>query len=150
MIKSLLLSVLLTILFLLPSTSFSQTSTKVIGKIYTKEEANQLYGPVIKSIEISTNTLYSLAQKTPNYIMFNVMNDKIIVLDAQRKEIFGDVQNLTSSTSFHVYSTSQLLNLLKSGGESITYVQSRNNVMTITNGAFTMELAQICPPFCIN
>ena len=146
--KSLLFSVLLTILFLLPSTSFSQTSTQVIGKLYTKTEANQLYGAVNKSIEISTSTLDSLLQIAPDNIMFNLINDQLVILDGKRNQIFGPAQSISANQIFYVFSTSQVQALLELGNSSVTTVELRDSVLTVTNGDETLELGDICPPVC--
>ena len=57
-------------------------SLGVVGKLYTKAEADQLYGPVKQSISISTSTLTNLAAKTPDYILFNVINNSLYVLNS--------------------------------------------------------------------
>lgn len=147
--KNFLLSFLLAALIILPGTSCNQNADKVIGKIYTKEEANKTYGPVLKSIKIKTSTLDSLARNAPDKILFNIINDKIVVLNAKRMEIYGAEAGISDSTVFHLYSTSQLQSLLKSGGSDSTQVELRDSVFSITNGNYTLELSADCPPNCI-
>jgi hypothetical protein len=45
-------------------------------------------------------------------------------------------------------STGQVVLLLKMGAKKITRVEIRPKTMTLTNGDFTLEKVDPCPPFC--
>ena len=138
-------------LLLLSSIAIAQTttSTAVIGKLYTKAQADQIYGPVLQSIPISTSTLSALAAKTPNYIMFNIINGKLAIANSARMVLSGAMVSLSASQQMKVFSTSIVNQLIKQGGASTTTIELRaNNTLTVTNGDNTLEMAQACPPWC--
>jgi hypothetical protein len=124
-------------------------STQVVGKIYTKAEANSLYGPVVKSIELNITLLKSIALKTPQYIMFAIKNNQLFILDNKRNVLYPQGAVISSSDVFHVYSTSLFLQLLSNGISQTASFEERNNVFTVTSGASTMEYSLLCPPYCI-
>ena len=47
-----------------------------------------------------------------------------------------------------MFSKSKVEELLKLGKNIATFVEYRGNVLTITNGAYTLELSTDCPPNC--
>jgi len=123
---------------------------QVIGKIYTKSTANNLYGSVLNSVEINTSLLQKLTSQTPNYIMFQVIQSKLVVLDSKRNIIYtnGAISSVSASTVFRVFSTSIVNELLKEGNSPESYIEIRNDVLTITNGEDTLEQSANCPPIC--
>jgi 16S rRNA A1518/A1519 N6-dimethyltransferase RsmA/KsgA/DIM1 with predicted DNA glycosylase/AP lyase activity len=123
--------------------------SQVIGKIYTKSTANNLYGSVLNSVEINSSLLQKLTSQTPNYIMFQIIQGKLVVLDSKRNVIYtnGNFNAVSASTVFRIFSTSIVNELLKEGNNSETYIEIRNNVLTITNGDETLEESELCPPF---
>lgn len=40
------------------------------------------------------------------------------------------------------------LELISSGNEAITIFENRQDVFSLTNGSYTLEQGQICPPYC--
>ena len=49
---------------------------------------------------------------------------------------------------FHRFSKSIVKELLSLGKEEISYVEKRAEVLSITNGEFTLEMSDPCPPNC--
>jgi len=127
----------------------TQTTTGVIGKLYTKDQANQIYGPVLQSISINTTSLSALAAKTPNYIMFNILNGQVVILNSYRSVLYGPMTAVSASQVFRVFSTSIVNQLIQQGGSPTTNIELRaNNTLTVSNGEETLEMSYTCPPIC--
>ncbi len=127
----------------------TQTTTGVIGKLYTKTQADQIYGPVLQSVSISTSTLQSLLAKSPKYIMFNIINGQLVISTPQRSVLSGQMTALSTSQPMRLYSTSIINQLIQQGGASTTTIEIRaNNIVTLTNGTDTLESGTPCPPNC--
>ena len=47
-----------------------------------------------------------------------------------------------------MYSVTIVQQLLSDGNNPLTYVEKRQEVLTITNGIFTLEYSLLCPPCC--
>ena len=128
-------------------------ATKVIGKLYTKADANQIYGKVNTSVTVNTSTILQTMEKSPDYLMFNIINGHLIILSGKRAVLYSTDLSITSvskSTVFHVFSVSKIKELISVGGNNaLSTVELRaNNVLTVTNGEETMDASIICPPFC--
>jgi hypothetical protein len=128
-------------------------ATKVIGKLYTKVDANQIYGKVNTSVTVNTSTILQAMDKSPDYLMFNIINGHLIILNGQRTVLYSTNLSITSvskSTVFHKFSVSKIKELISTGGNNaITTVELRNNdVLTATNGTETIEGGILCPPNC--
>lgn len=118
------------------------------GKILTKENANQLFGLVLVSREIPTETLKNFTNQSVNVIMFKLMNNDLYILDNHRNALLPLGVTINSTEVFYVYSTTIIQQLLADGNTPFTYVEKRKDVLTITNGEFTLEYAGLCPPYC--
>jgi hypothetical protein len=118
------------------------------GEILTKENADQLFGPVLVSKEIPTETLKMYTNQSANVIMFKVMNNDLYILDNNRNALLPLGSTINSTEVFSMYSVAVVQQLLSDGNNPFTYVEKRNDVLTITNGMFTLEYSLLCPPFC--
>jgi hypothetical protein len=142
-IKSFLLFVLLSFNLL-----YSQT---VVGKIYTKDEANSIYGTVITSTQISSSLLSGLTNITTNYIMFRINNGNLYILGDQRKPLYPSGIVVDPQTEMRLFSVSLVSKIITDGNNPYTIIEIRkNNVLTITNGNYTLEYSWPCPPQCIS
>ncbi|OGU35552.1 MAG: hypothetical protein A2068_02160 [Ignavibacteria bacterium GWB2_35_6b] len=119
----------------------------IYGKIFTKEDAEELFGKVIKSVDMSTDEAINLLAKTDRYMMFNFVNDELIILNRNRKTIHGNYQP-KSSEVFHVYRTSVFEELLAKYPNNKISFQLREKKFSVENGNFVMEMTDPCPPFC--
>jgi hypothetical protein len=126
--------------------NFAQTKT--IGKIFTKDDANTLYGNVIFMVTINVSELDSVLSQTQNVIMFNIMNKKLVLLGDNRKVISSDTVSISPTDVFAVCSKSKLLELLNYGDGTQINFEIRLNHPTITYGMHTLEETSICPPIC--
>lgn len=120
------------------------------GEILTKENADQLFGPVLVSKEIPTETLKMYTNQSANVIMFKLMNNDLYILDNNRNALLPLGVTINSTEVFSMYSVTIVQQLLSDGNNPFTYVEKRKDVLTITNGEFTLEYAFLCPPYCPN
>ena len=120
------------------------------GEILTKENADQLFGPVLVSKEIPTETLKMYTNQSANVIMFKVMNNDLYILDNNRNALLPLGSTINSTEVFSMYSVAVVQQLLSDGNNPFTYVEKRKDVLTITNGEFTLEYSLSCPPICPN
>ena len=140
----------ITLLFL------SCSPTSQVGKLYSPEEANKLFGNVIYSVDINTNTLAGLIKKTDKSIMFGLINKQLIILDNKRHLLYPEKADFKETDVFTVYSTTVLNELLETGklnkqtdGDAETVsVEQRREVLSVSSDAQTLETGNKCPPYC--
>ncbi len=146
---------LVTVLLLLSTNQYAQEKGEIVGKIITSSEADALFGPAIKSISFNAKRLLMLANKSPEHIMFNVVNGEIRVLNNKRKALHPEGLSIASNERYHMFSTSKLLELMNlSGGTELVIQLRANDVLTIFAESSTkadthvLEFAISCPPWC--
>ena len=139
---------LIFILLIIFSLSF-ELQAQVIGKLYSKSDADNIYGPVLNSASINTSDLQTMLLKTQNYIMFSLVNGSPEILDNNRNSLYPTNLIVSSSQVFSLFSVSIVQELLTKGGSSLTTIENRQKTLTLTNGEITLEMGQLCPPFCI-
>lgn len=121
---------------------------EIIGKIFSKEEADKNYGPVISSVEISSSQLASLCRQASKYVMFNLKDGKLSILREGKTPLHPEGFNADADEKYAVYSKSVVEELLNAGKADTTVVEQRKDVISVTNGQQTLEMAGWCPPFC--
>ena len=137
------------LIFVLLFLSNSTISAQTYGKIFTNQQADNLFGPVLASVSVSRTTFQSFLNQTNNYIMFKVVDNGAIVLDNNRNKISPPTNiSISPSEEFTVYKVSVVSELLSKGTDNTVYIQQRSNVLSISTGGFTMEVGSICPPYC--
>jgi len=142
-------SLIVLISFVIISFSFnSEIISQDYGKIFTSTEADSLFGTVQMSYTIEDSVLISLLQKTKKVVMFKFINEKLIILGEKRRQLFGSVMEIDNDTVFHMFSVEKVLQLLEMGGSDSSTIERRVEVLSITNGNFTLEMSQPCPPYC--
>lgn len=125
----------------------------VVGKLYTKADANTTYGPVQVSVNVDTKVLQRIIKMSPDFIMFNIKSGKLMITNRKKEMLFSNDAALKSAAAdqvFHYFSTSKIIELLKNGGTAdVTSIELRNNeTLTVTNGTETLERSILCPPNC--
>jgi len=135
------------LIFFLTLLSFNLQAQKH-GKLYSKIEADVLYGPVITSNVITAAQLSVLCEGR-DILMFRMMGNQYAILGAHREYLLStELVTYSETDIFTVFSTSVILELLKTGGADNTYIEKRESVLSITNGSTTLEFGTFCPPFC--
>ncbi len=130
--------------FLFSSVSFSQA----VGKIYSREEANNLFGNVIDSTSISLCDLISAINQTQNYVMFQIINGELIILGDGRKVLYPVGKIVDPKEVFALFSKSKVIELLCLSSGNTVAVEKRQNHLTVTFGLNTLEFGEPCPPIC--
>ena len=134
----------------------SCSPTNQVGKLYSPEEANKLFGNVLYSADINTNTLAALIKKTDKSIMFGLINKQLIILDNKRHLLYPEKADFKETDVFTVYSTAVLNELLETGklnkqtdgnAETVS-VEQRREVLSVSSDAQTLETGNKCPPVC--
>jgi hypothetical protein len=121
------------------------------GTIFTKEQADQDYGPALESIPIPAEAFRLLLNQTSNHIMFRIENGNLFVLDNNRNLIYPQTDaNIQPTDECIVYSLSVIDELLESSGiPGINVnIERRSSVLSVTYGDKTMETGAMCPPNC--
>jgi len=130
----------------------SCSPTKEIGKIYTREEANKLFGNVIYSVDLNISVLSELLKKTEKSIMFGLIGRQLIILDNNRNLIYPEKAEYKDTDVFTVYDTdvvSQLISNKESRSQSENVsVEQRIEVLSISTEKNTLEMGLKCPPLC--
>jgi hypothetical protein len=119
-----------------------------IGKIFSKDEANNLYGAVQQSKDISSSELASLFSGSKNYLMFKIINNQLVILGDKRVVLYPAGYKDDNKEVFAVYSISKIQELLNTGKAVATTVEQRSEVISINNGEQTLEMMHWCPPYC--
>lgn len=145
-------AIILTTLFILITLSANvsaQGSFGRIGKRFSKDKAVELYGPVKNSIKLETSKLAKILEKSGNYTLFLLKKGELKIYNSKRIELYPVEGNaIDEKEPLRVFSTSMVLETINSGASGETYIENRENVLTITNGETTLEYAVLCPPLC--
>lgn len=134
------------LLFILLLAAVTSSSGQVIGKIFNAEYANQTFGEVVNSVEIENSQLTSLLNSAGEYIMFNIDTKSVRALDGNRTSVHGNADS--ENEVFYKLSTSQVELLFEKGGQKNTTIEMRQETLTLTNGEYTLEMSDPCPPHC--
>jgi hypothetical protein len=138
--------VIFALIVLLSGLSYSQ---QIIGKIYTKQEADSLYGPVLDSIPVQSNILSGLLTNSIGYIMFRIENGIVYIADNKRQPLYPSGLAVNPNDEFRVFSISLVALLIKNGNNPITFFETRNNgIISLNNGSDILEYGSLCPPYC--
>ena len=122
---------------------------QVVGQIFTKEEANKKYGPVVESVSFPVRTLQVILDKAEKYIMFNILNKQLYILDENRTVLYPSGSTVDDKQVFYYFSKSIVEGLINfTEKQPNVEIELRKDVLSITHGAFTLELMQWCPPIC--
>jgi hypothetical protein len=132
-------------IFFISHFCFAQTH----GKLYSSEEADLNFGPVLESVTIGTDQIKRILELSSENLMFNIIESRLVILDANRNILYADgITEVASETVFHMYSSSLVNELLQRGLNAGTFIEKRANVLSITNGDVTLEYGTPCPPYC--
>ncbi len=119
-----------------------------IGKLYSLTDATKLYGPVTYSVNIYSVDLQALLPQTSDYIMFDLINNNLVVTDNKRLPLLPANIIIPKTHVMNLFSIDMIEELLQKGNDAVTHVEKRHDVLTITNGDYTLEQSAGCPPYC--
>ena len=121
---------------------------QIIGKIFSKSEANTLFGAVIETKDISVSELNTILNQTDQNVMFLIKNGTIAIKGDGGKEIYNNGITLESNDVYSKYSKSLVKNLVFMSTSGIITIEKRKSVISLTTGEITLELGLGCPPIC--
>ena len=121
---------------------------EIIGKIFSKDEADKNFGPVLSSVSISSSELKALVSQSNKLVMFNVAGRKLSILKEGRAVLYPGGFSPKSDEKYASYSKSKVEELLNLGMSDTIIVEQRKDVISVTNGLHTLETSDWCPPFC--
>lgn len=127
-------------------TSAQESKSKTIGKIFTKEEADQLFGKVIGSVQLTKSELKKALTKSKDYVLFSVKNNKALVMDEKKQSLTDARVSLASDDVAHVFSKSVVQEFLSKSKAETFAVEVRADVISISDGIFVLEMTIPCPP----
>jgi hypothetical protein len=129
--------------------SFYLTNAQITGVIYSKAAADQKFGPVSSSIEMNVAQLKTLCSGSGNYLLFKINEENLYILSADRKPLYPAYISVQHNEVYKIVSISKIQELMNQGQNQQIFFEARKNVYSLTNGEFTLEEIQDCPPFCI-
>lgn len=119
-----------------------------IGTIFTSVKAEELYGSVISAVEISKDSLLEILNKTNDYVMLNIVEEKAVFLDQSRNVISGHKISIKESDVFYKCSKSKIIELIDLENSLNLSIEIRSDRLTISNNNYTLEELFPCPPYC--
>lgn len=135
-------------LFVFFFSSISLFSQEEIGKIFTNIEADSLYGSVIDSYIMNTDSLIMLLNETQQKAMFSLKDKNFLIAGDSRKIIFPADAKISAEMEMRVLSKIKVLELIAKGRKDQVVFENRKAVFSVSNGEFTLELSWPCPPYC--
>lgn len=170
--KKLFTAVTVVILFFsVTSLTNAQGKHGDIGKVFSKHEADVLFGKVIGSVQIKVKDLESALEKGGDYIFFMVKHSQLVVANENRQSLRDDGEQIGKDEVMYVFSKSEVQKLLQVGASTddsrttgvvkgstasvttttstdVVSAQVRADVLTLSYGTATLELSASCPPMC--
>ncbi|MEG8947968.1 hypothetical protein [Rosettibacter firmus] len=148
---------------LLVSNVSAQSKELRIGKIFAKEEANQLFGKPSITIPVRKDLLKAALAKADKYVFFSLKGKLPLILNSRRISLLGDNVSLSANEKAFVFSKEVVEEFLNSSKSSVIYFEIRglnnlelnttatspNAVFSLSDGVYTLEASMICPPACI-
>ena len=134
----------------------------VVGKLFSKGEADKLFGKVIGSITISVADLEDALAKGKDYILITVKDNQVVIRDEERKFLSKERVIMDKKEPLYIYSKHMIKNILRtpkkqtnlnqmsamSAAEDVVTVEVRQEVISLTYNETTLELSMVCPPMC--
>jgi len=133
----------------LANIALEKQDKKTRGRLFTNKEADELFGMPSVSLQMSNDKIKECLGKCDGFIMFNIFNDKVYVLDNNRNALIPAVERINKLTVFKTFDIEKVEALMKLGKEPVTYIEKRNDgIISLTNGLVTLEVGIPCPPYC--
>ena len=125
------------------------SSVSAQGQLFSREAANDKFGPVLKSVDLPISTfLIFTNQANNNHLMFRIQGNQVIILDGKRNVLYPAGTVVNSQDVFTMYNISVINELLSNNSGEFITIEQRKDVLSISFGDMTMEIGTPCPPFC--
>jgi hypothetical protein len=118
------------------------------GQLFTKEEANERFGPVLQQYTMQMDTFNEFLDKSSDKLMFKIADNQVFILDGNRNVLYPEGIQISKEEIFTVYGINVINELFSKGGSNEIQIEQRRDVLSITVGEVTMEVGALCPPFC--
>ncbi|MBI1936935.1 MAG: hypothetical protein HYS25_02315 [Ignavibacteriales bacterium] len=125
--------------------------TPEYGKLFTKEEANTLYGKPIESIAMDAKTFRSVLAETKNILMYAIVDGEIILAGEGRKVLYPVGKSIPEKTVLYVASkkvVQELIDKIGATENAQIFIERRSSVISISYENYTLEQGTPCPPNC--
>ncbi|MCL4551463.1 MAG: hypothetical protein M1495_23180 [Bacteroidetes bacterium] len=123
-------------------------SAQPYGKVLKKSEANRLFGKVLQSSKMNVKDFTKIVDQSSKVVMLNILKKQLFILGDKRKVLYPANKTVDSTTVFHVFSKSKVIELLRINKDTTITVELRKKHLTVTHGMSTLEFSQVCPPWC--
>jgi hypothetical protein len=143
-----LFGITLILLVSLSTISTAQGKLGFVGKIFSKQEANVLFGEVKSSVELSPNVLKQALLKAKDYVVFVVKNGKLSIVNEKKQVLAGVTQAITTKETMFIFGKDKVSEFVSLIGSSSIAVEDRSGITTLTAGEYTLEMSLPCPPIC--
>lgn len=162
--------ILFSFVFFLSSSINAQGKYGVIGKSFTKGEANILFGKVMGSIQVAKSEVERALEKAGDYVLFAIKDSRVYILNEKKFSLTEKGFSLGKEEVGYLVSTEVVKGLLnrtngkyltfelrynspkvkdpKSGQYSTSAILSGEIIFTITGDSETIEQVWPCPPMC--
>lgn len=118
------------------------------GKIFTKIEAEKIFGKVTESHSFIRADFDMIMKGTEKTIMFKFIGGQLVILGDQRKLLYPESFKVDPKEQFYLFSKSMVDELLLKEEALEVAIEHRQFSTTVTNRDFTLEESMICPPIC--
>lgn len=151
--------------FVFTSTAAAQDKQLKIGKIFGKEEANQLFGKPVFSIAVKKDLLKAAVAKADKYVLLSIKGKFPVILNQKRMPLAENNVTLDPGEKAYVFSKEVVEEFLNGSTSSVVYFELRGtdyssnsvrtpnaaaaaSLFTVSDSYNTLELSFACPPWC--
>ena len=128
--------------------SVQLSAQKIVGQLFTKADVTAAFGEITFSASMPTPDLQALLTKTDTYVLFKIIDSSIVILNNKRELLYPEGVSVPSEAPFKLYSVSKVQELIDKGGAETVSFETRDCIMTISDGDHILELGANCPPWC--
>ncbi len=164
--------ILVSFILFFSSSLNAQGKYGIVGKSFTKGEANILFGKVMGSIQVAKADIEKAIEKAGDYVLFAIKNSRVYVLDEKKFSLTEKGFSLGKEEIGYMFSTKVVKEFLdKTNSKHVTFelrynapkvkdpkasqystsaVQAGDIIFTLSGGEETLEMALPCPPMCLD
>jgi hypothetical protein len=125
------------------------TSINAQGIVYSRQEADSIYGAVLNYNEVQSILLQKFFNSSDGELMFRMQDGSLIILNSSREQLYPGGITVSPSDVFRVFSVELINQIITDGNSPVTRVELRaNEIISLTNGEYTLEYGGECPPYC--